>query len=61
MIHGKVETPIEVTTELENFDDYWQPFLDRVGPAPSYTMSLNSQDRQKLEDKLREALPGDYP
>jgi SAM-dependent methyltransferase len=50
---------IEVKTVFQNFDDYWQPFLGNVGPASSYTMSLNQQDRQKLEEKLRKALPVD--
>ena len=50
---------IEVETVFQNFDDYWQPFLGSVGPAPSYTMSLNEKDRQRLEDRLRNALPID--
>ena len=52
-------TPIEVKTLFQNFDDYWQPFLGGVGPAPSYIMGLNQKDRQKLEDKLRKLLPID--
>jgi len=50
-------TAIEVETIFQDFDDYWQPFLGNVGPAPSYTMSLDKKNRQKLEDKLRKALP----
>lgn len=50
---------IEVKTVFRNFDDYWQPFLGNVGPAPAYTMSLSQKDRQKLEDKLRQTLPID--
>jgi len=49
-------TPIEVKTIFRNFNDYWQPFLGNVGPAPSYTMSLNPKDRQKLKDELRKSL-----
>jgi len=52
-------TAIEVKTVFQNFDDYWQPFLGNVGPAPNYTMSLNQKNRQKLEDKLRTSLPID--
>jgi ubiquinone/menaquinone biosynthesis C-methylase UbiE len=52
-------TRIEVKTFFQNFDDYWQPFLGNVGPAPSYTMSLNQKNRQKLEEKLRKSLPID--
>ncbi len=56
----KVEaTPIEVNTIFQDFDDYWQPFLGNVGPASSYTMSLNQKDREKLEDKLCKMLPID--
>ena len=52
-------TSIVVKTDFQNFDDYWQPFLGNVGPAPSYTMSLDQSTRQKLEDKLHKALPID--
>ncbi len=52
-------TAIEVKTVFQNFDDYWQPFLGNVGPAPAYAMSLNLTNRQKLEDKLRNSLPID--
>ena len=52
-------TAIEVKTVFQNFDDYWQPFLGNVGPAPGYTMSLDQKDRQTLEDKLRKLLPID--
>ena len=48
---------IDVWTVFQNFADYWYPFLGNVGPAPGYVMSLSPQDRQALEDKLRETLP----
>jgi len=50
-------TSIEVKTVFKDFEDYWQPFLGRVGPAPAYAMGLNPKDRHKLEEKLRESLP----
>ena len=49
--------PIEINTVFRNFDDYWQPFLLNVGPASIYVMSLTSEGRQKIEDKLHKALP----
>ena len=52
-------TVIEVKMIFHSFDDYWQPFLGGVGPAPAYTMNLNPKDRQKLEDQLRKTLPTD--
>jgi len=51
------EIPIEVKMKFQDFDDYWIPFLGRVGPAPSYNMELSQQDRKRLENKLRETLP----
>ena len=50
-------TAIEIKTVFKNFDDYWQPFLGKVGSAPSYVMSMKPEDIQKLEDKLRKSLP----
>ncbi|MCB9134107.1 MAG: class I SAM-dependent methyltransferase [Anaerolineales bacterium] len=49
--------PIEVQTEFQNFDDFWQPFLGNVGPAPAYCMGLQAEDRQRLENRLRGSLP----
>ena len=49
--------PIEVKTVFRNFDDYWQPFLGNVGHAPVYNMGLSQDDRQQLENKLRDGLP----
>jgi hypothetical protein len=48
---------IDVSTVFQNFADYWNPFLGNVGPAPGYVMSLSLQDRQALENTLRETLP----
>ncbi|MCP4165691.1 MAG: hypothetical protein GY759_07330 [Chloroflexi bacterium] len=28
-----------------------------IGPAPGYAMSLKTDDRQKLKDRLRKSLP----
>ena len=48
---------IEVKTIFKNFDDYWLPFLGNVGPAPSYVMSRDENERQKLKSKLLQTLP----
>ena len=53
------EKTIEVKTIFKNFDDYWQPFLSNVGPAPGYAMKLNAINRKRLETKLRNSLPTD--
>ena len=51
------ETPIVIKTVFQDFNDYWQPFLGGVGPAPGYSMGLNPEDRQRLTDQLRKMLP----
>jgi SAM-dependent methyltransferase len=48
---------IDVPTDFENFDDYWEPFLGGQGPAPGYVNSLETPRRAELESLLRERLP----
>jgi len=49
--------PIEIETNFENFDDYWKPFLGGQGPAPTYLLSLDESDRDRLRDHLHDRLP----
>jgi SAM-dependent methyltransferase len=48
---------IEVPTVFGDFDDYWNPFLSGVGPAPGYVASLDDDARGRLRDRLAETLP----
>lgn len=48
---------IEATTRFKSFDDYWEPFLGNVGPAPSYVRSLSQTQKLQLEERLRQSLP----
>ncbi len=48
---------IDVPTVFKNFDDYWAPFLGGQGPAPSYAMRLREDQRSRLRETLRSALP----
>lgn len=50
---------IDVPTVFRDFDDYWAPFLGGQGPAPSYAMSLNEEQRGELRERLRNKLPVD--
>lgn len=50
-------TPIEITTNFRDFDDYWHPFLGGQGPAPTYVLSLDIPAREKLKDTLFTRLP----
>lgn len=50
---------IEVPTHFRSFDDYWTPFLGGQGPAPSYAMRLDPEQRERLREQLRRTLPID--
>jgi hypothetical protein len=42
---------------FRSFDDLWQPFLGRTGPAPSYVAALGPAAREQLRGRLQERLP----
>jgi len=50
-------TSIEITTHFRDFDDYWKPFLGGQGPAPSFVLSLDEDERNKLRNALKTHLP----
>jgi SAM-dependent methyltransferase len=47
---------LEIPTDFVTFDDYWTPFLQGTGPAPSYVASLDPADRDSLRERLRQRL-----
>ena len=53
-----VEThALEISTDFETFDDYWMPFLQGTGPAPSYVAALDTSSRERLRGRLEQRLP----
>jgi SAM-dependent methyltransferase len=48
---------INVPTVFADFDDYWSPFLGGQGAAPAYAMTLSDEQRSRLRERLRGALP----
>ena len=48
---------IDITCELRDFDDYWQPFEGGQGPAAAYLHSLGERARTDLRDAVRARLP----
>jgi ubiquinone/menaquinone biosynthesis C-methylase UbiE len=57
---GKVEVERSgQATRFASFDDYWEPFLGRTGPAPTYVASLDAVQRDRLREALRERLVPD--
>ena len=49
--------PLSVTVEHQSFEEWWEPFTLGVGPAGSYTASLDETARARLRDRCRELLP----
>jgi len=56
-LQGVEVRSIEVPTVFRDFDDYWDPFLAGVGPAPAYAMSLSEEHRSALRERIRTDLP----
>jgi SAM-dependent methyltransferase len=52
-----VTTPLDTTAIFKNFDDYWQPFLGKNGPAPGYVASRTHAQQATLAEHLRQILP----
>jgi SAM-dependent methyltransferase len=48
---------IETTAVFRDFTAYWQPFLGRNGPAPSYVAALTPDQKIALAEQLRQLLP----
>lgn len=47
---------ISINMHFEDFDDYWQPFLGKQGPAPSYLNDLSSEQVLDLKESLHSRL-----
>ena len=52
------EEALSIDTTFASFEDYWQPFLGRQGPAGSYVAWLAERDREGLRVGLRRRLLG---
>jgi len=50
---------IDVPTVFRDFDDFWEPFLGRQGPAPAYVAALGEEARTLLRGRLRATLPAE--
>ena len=55
------EDALTITTDFGSFDDYWNPFLEKQGPAGHYVAALSASDRDALRRALRHRLIGDGP
>lgn len=55
------EAALTVDTRFTSFEDYWQPFLGRQGPAGGYVASLSETDRDALRAHLQRRVLGGGP
>ena len=51
---------IEVTTEFEDFDDLWRPFLGGTGTAPTYVGTLDISSRERLREAMSRIVHPDH-
>ena len=47
---------INITTHFQNFEDFWMPFMEGTGPAPSYVASVPPEQRELLRERLSKRL-----
>lgn len=43
---------VEIETRFVDFDDFWTPFLNGIGPAGTYVGSLDDRQRERLRSSL---------
>jgi hypothetical protein len=51
------ETSLAVSVEHPSFEEWWEPFTLGVGPAGSYTRSLDADAREELRKVALAGLP----
>lgn len=56
-LHEIEETSLAVAVEHPTFEEWWEPFTLGVGPAGSYTRSLDSEAQYELREVARGRLP----
>lgn len=49
--------PIDIPTRFRDLDDYWEPFLGGTGPASRFVLTLDTERRAALRERLRATLP----
>ena len=60
-LESVVEEGLTIETRFASFDDFWEPFLEKQGPAGAYAASLSPSDRDALRLRLRQRLLGSGP
>ena len=45
--------PIDISAVFQDFDDYWTPFLGKIGSAPTYLASVDEDTRVRIRQVLQ--------
>jgi len=56
-LHDVEETALPVSVEHPSFEDWWEPYTLRVGPAGAYVAALGPEDRDALRERCRALVP----
>lgn len=56
-LHEIEETALSVSLKHASFEEWWEPFTRGVGPAGSYTASLDAERQAELRETCRSLLP----
>jgi SAM-dependent methyltransferase len=58
-LHDVEDGVVEVTIELETFNEWWAPFTLGVGPAGAHVASLDDATRDQLRERCRARTGGE--
>lgn len=50
-------TALEVSREHPTFEEWWEPYVEGVGPAGAYVAALDPERRAELRERCRTLLP----
>ncbi|HEY9087198.1 MAG TPA: methyltransferase domain-containing protein [Anaerolineaceae bacterium] len=50
---------IDIPTVFQDFDDLWNPLLERTGSAPAYLAGVSAEVRERIRQELQERLTPD--
>jgi hypothetical protein len=56
-LHDVEAGTLSVSVEHPTFEEWWEPFTLGVGPAGSYTVSLDPDRQSALRERCRAACP----
>ena len=56
-LHDVHDTELAVGVEYASFDDWWEPFTLKVGPAGEYAARLDAVRLEELKERCRQLAP----